>query len=149
MTALLAGVALASGTLGGAVEVDLVGPLGVGPRLEGTWRLSPGDGGQRLFGAVAVVGTSEFVFVPISAGWRSTGRVDRRVAPVVGAGMQAQCFAFTDHPLVARHAWYAEAGARLRAREGLDLALVVAPELITFGVPGIGLAVRLGAAFGS
>jgi hypothetical protein len=137
-----------AGTVGGAAEVDLVGPLGVGPRVEVTGRLSPGDGGQRVIGALGAIPTAEYVYLPLTVGWRSTGRTDRTWAPVVGAGMQLQTFVLSDAPVRARHAWYGEAGARVSASDQLSLSAVVSPELTTFGVPGIGLAVRIGAAFG-
>ncbi len=109
MIALLIGAALAAEpTLGAAFEVDVVGPIGVGPRIEATWPLSKGMGGQRLIWSSAAVTTSEFLFLPLALGWRSTGKTTHDVAPVVGAGLQLQVFGFTDHPVVARHAWYGE-----------------------------------------
>lgn len=128
---------------GAAAEYDIVGQ-NVGVRLDGLWL----PGTRRVNGArvgLGILPGPEYFYLPVSLGWRArTGPNAPHLHALFGAGAQAELFFITDHPMVARQTFYGELGGAWSVKDHVDVGLMVVPELTVFGVPGIGLGVRLG-----
>ncbi len=145
MILLLASIALAAPaglSVGIPLEVDLVGRAwGVRPDL--SYALNDRQT-QHLRVALGLLPGRQYFFVPLSVGWRWTGRPERDWHPIGGAGVEAQSFWIHDGAPTVRSAFYADLGVARTVSTSLDVAVTTSPELTVFGVPGIGLSLRAG-----
>ena len=140
---LLASVALAAPlTYGLPAEFDLLG-RNIGVRPELLVGLDDRDA-HHLRVALGLLPGRQYLFVPLSAGWRWIGRPTRDWHPVTGFGAEAQSFWILDGAPVIRSAFYADLGAAWTLNPGLELSATASPELTVFGVPGVGLSLRAG-----
>ncbi|MEQ1506580.1 MAG: hypothetical protein ABMB14_30405 [Myxococcota bacterium] len=125
------------------VEYDVVGHnYGIRPEL--VWA----PGGRPIHGlrvAFGVLPSQENLFLPGSVGWRARTGPEVRGHLLAGAGAEVQTFVFTDRAPDARPSLYLELGGGWSASDRVDLGALVVPELAPFGVPGIGLGLRLAA----
>jgi hypothetical protein len=122
------------------LEYDVIGDnYGVRPEVVA------GGPVHGLRAAIGALPSRENLFVPVSVGWRARTGPDARGHALFGAGGDVQSFWFSDAPPHARFAYHGELGGSWSASDRVDLGALLVPELAIYGVPGIGLGVRVAA----
>ena len=128
-------------SIGIPAEVDLVG-LAFGVRPELLWR--PFGGATHLRVATGVMAGPELVFVPLSLSVRGRWFPKGRVHPIAGIGGELQTFYASDHPVVARAAYFGELGLDVDIVKPWSVGLILEPGFSPNPLLGFGMVARLG-----
>lgn len=128
-------------SIGIPAEVDLLG-LAFGVRPELLWR--PFGGATHLRLATGLMAGPELAFVPLSLSVRGRWFLQSRVHPIAGIGGELQTFYASDHPVVARLAYFGELGVDVDITQPWSVGLVFEPGFSPAPLFGFGMVARVG-----
>lgn len=123
-------------------EVTAVG-LSFGLRPELVYRPFERGTASRLTASLGLLWGPEFLYVPVSVGYRAVYRSEKTVRPVLGVGLELQQRIVGDAPWAEQLGLYLEGGVLVGLNERASVGLLLRPDVMFVGLAGAGLSARL------